>query len=397
MPEFVPESIDLSGRAVLQVIPSLVGGGAETTTLAITEALVAANARVLVASQGGQLASHVETLGGEFFPLPVASKNPFIMWRNVYRLAALIRREQVDIIHAHSRAPAWSSLFAARRGDIPYLATYHVPVRDKPALKIFYNSILTRGAVVIANSHYTATRIAAIHKTPPENIKPVAFGCDVEKLNPTQWSAQQMLAQRQKWGFAEDDFVIICPARLSSTKGQYLLLEALARLASPIKPKLVFCGGAKRRGDYMARLKQLIEKYGLAKRVHFAGHTNNMALAYAASDLAVAPSIRPEPFGLTVIEASASGLPVMASDAGGFRETIIGGAPDEGATGWLVQPDDAVQLAACLDTALALPPAQLHQLGENGRAFVGQNFTRARMCAETLAVYREILAQRKAQ
>ncbi len=397
MPEFVPESIDLSGRAVLQVIPSLEGGGAETTTLEITEALVAANARALVASQGGALASRIEALGGEVFLLPVARKNLFIMWRNVHHLAALIGREKIDIIHAHSRAPAWSSLFAARQCAIPYLATYHGLVHDKPALKVLYNSVLTRGAAVIANSHYTAKRIAAIHKTPPENIKPIAFGCDVEKLNRAQWSAQQMLAQRQQWGFAEDDFVIICPARLTAIKGQHVLIEALARLAGTIKPKLVFCGSAKRRGDYMARLKQLVEKYGLAGRVHFAGHVNNMALAYAASDLAVAPSTRPEPFGLTIIEASASGLPVMASDAGGFKETIVTDKGEAGATGWLVQPDDAVQLAACLDMALALSPAQLHQLGENGRAFVGQNFTRARMCAETLEVYREILAQRKTQ
>ena len=394
MPEWAAS--DLSGRVVLQVIPSLAGGGAETTSFAITEALVATQARALVASQisaASRPASRIAALGGEFFPLPMASKNPFTMWRNVYRLAALIRRERVDIIHAHSRAPAWSSLFAARRCNIPYLATYHGLVHDRPALKVFYNSILTRGAAVIANSHYTATRIAAIHKTPPENIKPIACGCDVEKLNRARWNAQQRLAQRQQWGFAKDDFVLICPARLTAIKGQHVLLEALARLTAPIKPKLVFCGAPKQRGDYLARLQQLIEKYGLAERVHFAGHTTNMALAYAASDLAIAPSIRPEPFGLTIIEASASGLPVIASDAGGFRETII--TDEVQMSGWLVPPDDAVQLAACLDAALALPSAQLQQLGANGRHFVAHNFTRARMCAETLAVYGAILPHQK--
>ncbi len=388
MPERIRQ--EMKGRTILQVIPSLEGGGAETTTLEITEALGVAGARALIASQGGGLEGRLKTLGGEMIHLPVASKNPFNMWRNIGRLAALIRRERVDIIHARSRAPAWSCLFAARACHIPYLATYHSKVHAGPKLKVFYNSVMTRGALTIANSQFTAERIQQIHRLTQAQLRVIPRGCDIDALAREQWSPSQIGAQRAAWGFGGNDFVIICPARLTEWKGQHVLSAALGRLKSDVKPVLVLAGSAQGRGAYVARLENLIAEYDLQKRVHFAGHIDNMPLAYAAANMAVVPSIEAEPFGRTLIEASGAGLPVVASDDGGFRETVITGDVKDGASGWLVPPGDVVQLANCLDEALAMAPEALFQMGRNGRAYVAAHFTRAAMCAATLAVYQEL-------
>lgn len=388
----MPDPHDLAGRTILQVIPELDGGGAETTVVEITEALRAAGANALIASAGGGLVDKLQALGGEVIPLPVASKNPFTIYANIGRLAALVRARGVDIIHARSRAPAWSCYGASRRTGVPYLATYHGLVHDKPAAKIFYNSVLTRGVKVIANSHFTAQRIADIHRTPAEKIRAIPRGCDVEALDCGQFSDAQKQKQRAAWGFTDSDFVLICPARLTEIKGQHVLLAALGKLQSELRPKLVLVGSAQGREGYVARLKSLIDAHGLDAQVHFAGHLSNMALAYAAANMAVLPSERAEPFGRTIIEASAASLPVIASDEGGFRETVVTGVPSEGATGWLVPPGNSAALAACLDQALNMTPPALTRMGANGCAYATAHFTKRQMCDATLAVYREILA-----
>ena len=160
------DAVDLTGRTILQVVPELETGGAEITTMEMAEAIVKAGGRALVASEGGALESRIEAAGGEIVHLPVASKNPLTLWRNIGRLAALMQAENIDLIHGRSRAPCWSALFAAKRTDRPYVTTFHSTVHDTPRAKVLYNSSLTRGQITIANSHFTATRIAAIHHTP---------------------------------------------------------------------------------------------------------------------------------------------------------------------------------------------------------------------------------------
>lgn len=384
---------DCSGLTVLQVIPELNGGGAETTTLEIATALRGAGARALVASQGGRLEPALRAIGAEIFELPVASKNPFKIWSNSKRLAAIIKSEKVDVIHARSRAPAWSSFFAARQTHIPYLATYHGLVHPGPALKVFYNSVLTRGHGVIANSQYTADRIADVHGVPHSHIHVIPRGCDVGALASKQWDAAARSACRSAWGVARDDFVILCPARVTEIKGQHVLIAALAALSSPRRAVLVFAGGVQAGSGYKARLLQQIADAGLTQRVVFAGHVDNMPLAYAASDIAVLPSTRPEPFGRTIIEAGAAGLPVIASDEGGFKETVVTGAIADGATGWLTPPGDTAALANALDEALGLPKKLLNQMGRNGMQHVARHFTQHHMCRATLDVYLQILGK----
>ena len=383
----------LAGLTILQLVPTLDAGGAESTTIDITRAITAAGGRAVVASAGGRLAGEIAAAGGRLVVLPMASKNPLIMAANVGRLRRLIGRENVDIVHARSRAPAWSALAAARLAGVAYMATYHGLVHLRPRVKVWYNSGLVRGRAVIANSRYTARRIAQAHGTGWEKIHIIPRGCDVAALAAENFTQHDIDAQRAQWRFAPDDFVIMCPARLTRIKGQHVLIAALAQLSSDRRPVLVLVGSAQGRDAYAAELAALVTRHGLEKRVVFAGLVRDMPVAYAAANLVVVASVRPEPFGRTIIEAQAASRPVIASDAGGFRETVVTGAADDGATGWLVPPDDSTALAAALDAALGCAPAVLARLGGNSRAHARRHFTRETMCAKTLTVYRHLAGE----
>jgi glycosyltransferase involved in cell wall biosynthesis len=385
------EKVDLSGRTILQVVPELETGGAEITTMEMAEAIIGAGGRALVVSQGGALEDKIRAMGGEVVHMPVASKNPFIMARNIERLARLIRAARVDLIHGRSRAPSWSALVAAKRSGIAYLATYHSKVHESPRAKIFYNSVMTRGRLTIANSHFTAQRIAAIHKTDASALRVIPRGCDTDALYRGQFSPAERAAKRAAWGVPDNGFVILCPARLTRWKGQHVLVQALGAIKSDVKPYLVCVGGAQGRDDYVAELKILAAKAGLGDRLVLAGHENNMPSAYAAAHLAILPSIEAEPFGRTTIEAQAASLPVIAADDGGFRETVISKSATENGTGWLAEADNVAALATAIDAALAMTPEELSKLGENARANVLENYTRTAMCNRTLNVYREVL------
>ncbi len=397
----LPEKpIDLTGRTILQVIPELDIGGAEMTTVEISEAIIAAGGTALVASQGGRLVEKLSQMGAQILTLPVASKNPFTMWRNRARLAKIVTDYQVDIIHARSRAPAWSSFFAARRTGCIYMATYHGLVHRQPASKVLYNSVLTRGDAVIANSNYTANLISEVHGVAAEKIMVIPRGCDVESLTRQSVAGTKIAAKRAQWGVGAQDFVIICPARLTEIKGQDILLQAFAGLAEKapkgLTVKLVFVGSAQGREEYFARLTDLVAQHGLQDQVVFAGLEQDMATAYAASDAVVAPSTRAEPFGRGAIEAQAASLPVIASDAGGFRETIISGSPSDGATGWLVAPGDIAAWHQAMVDLVNMTAAQRAKMGENGRANAGHYFTQQALCARTLKAY-QVLIERRGQ
>lgn len=397
---FMPatDKVDLTGKTILQVVPQLDVGGAEITTLEISRAIVAAGGRALVVSEGGALEADIRAAGGEIIHLPVASKNPFKVWRHGRVLAALIRREGVDLIHTRSRAPGWSGLRAGKLANVPFMTTYHSTVHERPRAKVFYNSVLVRGGVSIANSHYTATQIAKVYPQWRDKIRVVPRGCDVAALARRNFSAADKAAKRAQWGVAEDAFVIICPARVTHLKGQHILIEALgmaadnaSNVSNAAKPFLVLVGSAQGRDEYVNELKAQAAALGLGQRLIFAGLEDNMPAAYAAADLAVVPTIRPEPFGRTIIEAQAAGLPVIASNGGGFRETVIAEAPEKGGTGWLADMGSALSLTHKLDAALALSPETLSHMGENGRAHVEANYTQTAMCNRTLNVYRELL------
>lgn len=368
--------------AILQVLPALVSGGVERGTVEIAEAIAGAGFRALVASAGGPLAAEVERVGGVHVTLPLDTKSPLALWRNAASLAALLRAEEVAIIHARSRAPAWSALLAARRTGAHFVTTYHGAYNEGVPGKRLYNSVMARGERVIAVSGFIGELVSTRHGTPRERIRVIPRGVDPRRFDPSRVAAARVLAQREAWGAAPGQPIVLLPGRLTRWKGQGVLVEALARLPGVIG---VLAGGG---GEGFAQeLQDRAAALGLGPRLVLAGHVEAMDVALLAADVVVHASTDPEAFGRTVIEAQAMARPVIASDLGGPRETV-----EEGATGWRVTPGDPVALAELLGRVLAMPEAEREAVGARARAAVLARFTTRAMQDATLAVYRELLA-----
>jgi len=384
---------------VLQIIPSLETGGAERTTVDMAAALVAAGCRALVVSRGGRLVSELERVGAEHIELPVHSKNPVVMGLNVERLTRLIETQGVDIVHARSRAPAWSALAAAHRTKRPFVTTYHSKVHERPRMKVFYNSVMTRGAVVIANSDFTAARITQFHKDTGARIVTIPPGTDMSAFDPNGAAVKRGSALRDVWGAGNGDTVFVLAGRLTRWKGQLLAIEAFRLMGERLGTagagaKLILVGDAQGRTDYEDELNAAIAASDLPLRVRLAGHCDDMPAACAAADIVLAPSLDPEPFGRTAVEAAAMNRPVIVADHGGARETVLDAADSgglAGATGWRVLPGDAGALATAMAAALSASPRDRAAMGERGRAFVESRYSVEAMTDATLEVYRDLL------
>ncbi|MBX3496865.1 MAG: glycosyltransferase family 4 protein [Parvibaculum sp.] len=380
--------------AILQVVPALETGGAERTTVDVARAVVAAGGRAIVASRGGRMVPELEAAGGTHFEMAVHSKNPVVMALNVERLTRLIAREKVGLVHARSRAPAWSALAAARRAGIPFVTTYHSRVHEKPRLKVFYNSVMTRGDAVIANSEFTASRIRAIHAPDEARIFTVPRGVDIDGLAPEAVAPGRVEALCGRWGLdGASGVVFLHPARLTRWKGQSVSIEAarLLRMRGVTGFSVLLAGDAQGRDNYADGLRQEVRSAGLDAHVHLTGHCDDMAAAYALSDVVLSPSIEAEPFGRTAVEAQAAARPVIVSDAGGQRETVLTGAG--AATGLCVPPADAAALADAMAQLIALGPEGRAAMGARGRAHAAAHYSVAAMCDTTLGIYARLLAR----
>lgn len=372
--------------AVLQVLPALEAGGVERGTLEIAAAQVAAGMRALVASSGGALVPALEALGARHVTLPLATKSPAAMLRNAASLAALVRQERIAILHARSRAPAWSAFMAARRTGARFVTTYHGTYNEGLPGKRLYNSVMARGERVIAISRFIAGHLRARHGTDPARIRVIPRGVDPAEFDPEAVAPARVAALRQSWGVPEGGPpVVMLPGRLTRWKGGMVLVEAMARL--PDEALALLVGGAEpRREGYRAALEALIAARGLGGRVRLVGHAADMPAALLLADVVVHASTDPEAFGRTVIEAQAMRRPVIASDLGAPRETV-----EEAVTGWRVPPGDPDALAQAIQWVLTMPPAEREAVGARARAAVlARNTTRAMQDA-TIAVYRELL------
>ncbi len=382
----------MSKPAILQVIPKLDAGGAERTTLDIALALGQAGYRALVASEGGRLEKELVASGAESIHLPVASKNPFVMYANIARLKALIAKENIALIHARSRAPAWSALYAAKAAGVPFVTTHHGIYRATSGFKRRYNAVMVKGDAVIANSEWTANHIKQSYGVAPKRIAVIPRGVDLGVFDPAKISPQQIAAQRTEWGARPDTPVILLPGRLTRWKGQAVLIEAAAILKAGgrLAPgtRFVLAGDDQGRSDYTEDLRNRIKAAGLEDAFILAGHVNYMPLAYSAADIAVSASTEPEAFGRIPPEAGAMERPVIATDHGGARETVI-----PGETGLLIPPGDAAAFADALADLLALTALTRAEMGKKGRSLTERRFSVARMCADTLALYRELLPE----
>ncbi|MCA3278045.1 MAG: glycosyltransferase family 4 protein [Roseomonas sp.] len=370
--------------ALLQVLPALRSGGVERGTLEVAEAQIAAGFRAIVASAGGELVPALEALGARHITLPLTAKTPWAIWRNAAALAALARAEGVALIHARSRAPAWSALMAARRLGLPFVTTYHGAYNEGFPGKRFYNSVMARGDRVIAISHFIADLIRARHGVAEARLRVIPRGVDPRRFDPALVSAERLDKLRTAWGLPEGRPIIMLPARVTRWKGQMVLVEAMARL--PGESLALLVGDAAERPAFQAELQARIASLGLQGRVRLVGHANDMPAALMLADVIVHASTDAEAFGRTVIEAQAMARPVIASDLGAPRETVA-----EGITGWRTPPGDAAALADAIGKALALPAAESAALGARARAAVLSGYTTEAMQAATIAVYRELI------
>ncbi len=380
---------------ILQVVPRLETGGSETATVEITEALIRAGAAALVATEGGRMAAAIIRAGGEIVDLPVASKNPLTILANTIRLAKLIESRNVALVHARSRAPAWSALVAARRTGRPFVTTYHGAYVAKGPLKAAYKSVMARGDRVIANSRYTESHVNSLPNMVPERVRLIYRGVDGSIFDPLVVPPGPVQRLKERWGVGQGTKIVLHAARLTGIKGQRDTIEAATRLkreGALDDAVIVLAGDAPGKETYRQELVQLIARHGLGDTVRLVGHCSDMAVAFLAAHVALIPSLAAETFGRTSAEAQAMGCPVIVSDLGALPETIIGENDDpQGFTGWLVPPGDVDALADRVRLALALSPAERAEIGARAQAHVNAKFELEQMQRQTLSVYDELL------
>lgn len=359
---------------IIQVIPQLAAGGAERTTIDMARAITHAGHKAFVISEGGRLEGELAQAGGKLVSLPVASKNLLQIHRNVKLIEAAAQTLNADLIHARSRAPAWSAMIAARNLGLPFVTTYHGTYSEGFPFKRQYNSVMAKGDLVIANSKFVADRVHQLHQTPWERLRIIPRGLDPD------WFARIPVAEGT-------EPVILMPGRLTRWKGQSLMLDAFARIA-PTFPaaRLVMPGDAQGRNKYRAELETNIRETGLQDRVALPGHIADMRAEYARASVVVSASLEPEAFGRIAIEAQAAGRPILAAGHGGALETVV-----DGKSGMLFTPGDVHDLADKLAAMLTLSSTRRAHMGAAGRAHVADHFTVKRMCEDTLSVYNELL------
>jgi glycosyltransferase involved in cell wall biosynthesis len=379
---------------ILQVVPRLDAGGSELATIEIAQALSRAGASALVATEGGGMADEVTKAGGEIVTLPVASKSPFTMLPNIGRLAKLIEKRRVDLVHARSRAPAWSGFLAARQTNTPFVTTYHGVYGEVGPFKAAYNSVMAKGDRVIANSRYTASVIEARDKSAKDRIRVIYRGVDCNAFDPAAVDARAVERLRTAWGTPSGTKIVLHAARLTSIKGQRDLIAAvaLADREGVLDDAVIILAGDGARDAYREGLVGLIARHGLGNRVRLVGHCREMPAAYLAAHVAVTTSTVPEAFGRTSAEAQAMGCPVIVPDLGALPETIV--APEQSAagfTGWLFRPRDVAALTSRIAEALALSSSERAEIGARARKHVASKFMLEQMQGSTLAVYDELL------
>ena len=380
----LPAAAKTRPPAVLQVVPSLVSGGVERGTIDLAGALVAAGWSSFVASAGGPLEREIARAGAAHITMPLSSKNPFVMRRNARALATLIRRLDIDIVHARSRAPAWSAWAAARATGRRFVTTIHNAYDRSLPLKERYNSVMAKGERVIAISHFVAEHAAEIYRVGPDRLRTIPRGVDLDAFAPGRIGAERIAALARAWRLPDGAPVVMLPGRLTRWKGGLDLVAAIAALGRPEVHCLLI--GAEQRHGFRRELEGAIGRQGLGGQFRIVDNCADMPAAYMLADVVVSPSTDPEGFGRVIVEAQAMGRPVVATDHGGARETVV-----PGVTGWLVPVHDPAALGAAIGEALSLAPEARARLAASAKRLVAERFTRDGMCARTIAVYEELL------
>ena len=372
---------------ILQVLPELEQGGVERGTIEIASALTAAGIPNAVASAGGRLVHALDGCGTEHLLLPIDKKNPFTLRKCAKKLAEYCEKEGVTLMHVRSRAPAWAVKWASKMCGVKWIATFHGVYGTSPRIfKIPYNRIMLKGERTIAVSDYVRRHILENYSgVDPERIVRIYRGAETDVFSPDAVPREDAEAKKTKqYGFEKDRPVITIPGRLTRLKGQEVFFEALSMMRNRRFGVLVL-GSDQGRVEYSDHLRTIAGKLSDETRVVFRDHTSQMQVVYALSDIVVNASTQPESFGRTITEAQASGCLVLATAHGGACETV-----KDGETGFLVPPGDAKAMAAKLDEMLEMSEEAKARMRAAAVESVRSNFSTARMCEETLALYREL-------
>ncbi|WP_440655715.1 glycosyltransferase family 4 protein [Candidatus Pelagibacter sp. HIMB1509] len=381
-----------SNLKVLQVIPKLGYGGAETGCYDIAHYLPENGCKSYIVTSGGELLKFVDKNKVKVFRLPVQSKNPILILINAIILTFIILFNNISIIHARSRAPAWSCLIASKITSRKFVTTFHGTYNFKSNLKKLYNSVMVRSDLIIAGSNFIFSHIKENYSNylnQKKKLLVVFRGINVDYFDPTTKLETEEKKLLKQWEIEKDKKIILLPGRLTTWKGQEVFIEAINLVNIELGYEAfyaVILGSDQGRDLYKKKLIRLSEQYRLTKQIRFIDHCKDMALAYKVSDIIVSASIEPEAFGRVSVEAQSMEKPIIASNIGGSNETVV----DE-KTGYLFKAGDAKSLSQKILKTLTIDETQLKLIGVEGRKNIVQKFNVEKMCFSTYSEYKRLI------
>ena len=381
-----------SNLKVLQVIPKLGYGGAETGCYDIAHYLPENGCKSFIVTSGGDLTKFINKEKVKLIKLPVHSKNPLLILLNTLALIFIIIFNNITIVHARSRAPAWSCLFATKITRRKFVTTFHGTYNFNNKLKRFYNSVMVKSNLVIAGSNFIFSHIKNNYSDylDIKNKLLVIFrGINVDYFDHTTKTELEEKKLLKNWGIEENKKIILLPGRLTSWKGQELFLEAINMVNIQLGYEAfyaVILGSDQGRDLYKKKLIRLSEQYRMTKQVKFIDHCKDMALAYKVSDIVVSSSIEPEAFGRVAVEAQSMQKVIIASDIGGSNETVINEK-----TGYLFESGNAKSLSDKILKVLNLDETMIKTIGIEGRKNIVSKFNVEKMCFSTYSEYKKLI------
>ena len=377
---------------VLQVIPKLGYGGAETGCYDIAHYLAEKECGSYIATSGGELLKFVKKNRVGIFKIPVHSKNPILIFLNAIFLSFFILTKKINIVHARSRAPAWSCYLACLLTNRAFVTTFHGTYNFNNKLKKFYNSVMLRSNLTIAGSNFIFSHINENYNeylNKKKKLRVIFRGINIDYFSQKNISVLKQEKLKMEWGLEQNKFTILMPGRLTSWKGQEKLIESLNILIEDYNItnfQAILLGSDQGRKVYTKKLHSLVERYSLTKKVKFIENCKEMPLAYSLADVVVSASIEPEAFGRVAVESQAMGKPIIASNLGGSKETVLNKK-----TGFLYKHDDPRELAKNLNTVIQLNQEELKFMGNEGRKNITKKFDVEVMCDSNLREYKKLL------
>ncbi len=372
-------------KTILQVVPALISGGVERGTLEIAKKIVESGNISIVISAGGPLVGSLEQAGSVHIKMNVASKNPITIWTNAGKIANIIRNYKVDIVHARSRAPAWSCYFAAKATGIKLITTFHGVYNFKNSIKKYYNSVMTQGVKVIAVSNFVKNHIIENYKIDKNKIQVIYRGVNHKEFTKEKVSEELLRKFREKYNVPADAPVLLLPSRMTRWKGHLVLIDALEKIKH-LNFYCIIAGDLAKHPGFVSAIHEKIQEYKIQNRVQLFGNEPNMIGLYGIADIVLSTSIEPEAFGRTIIEAQSMEKLVIATNIGGACETI-----QDGVTGFHVKARDIDDLAKKIEYCLAIIGSdQEKKITSSARKAVATNFSLDLMLKSTLSIYNEI-------